>query len=220
MIVTIDGPAGAGKSTVARLLAHRLGFRFLDTGAMYRAVALAAHERGLDWNDDAGLVALAQGLCIELPGDRVLVDGRDVTDTIRTVAVTNVTKHAANNPGVRRHLVELQRQHGVGENLVTDGRDQGTVVFPEAACKIYLVAGAEERARRRQADLAARGEPVPFERLLAEQERRDASDANRDEGPLAKAADAVEVCTDGLSIEQVVERLETLVRSRMPGGGR
>ncbi len=147
-IVTIDGPAGAGKSTVARQLAQRLGFRLLDTGAMYRSVALAALERELDWDDPDALVALAKELHIELGEAQVLVDGQDVTRAIRTSTVTSVTHYAANNPGVRAHLVELQRESVVDENVIAEGRDQGTVVFPHAACKIYLTASPEERARR------------------------------------------------------------------------
>jgi len=214
MIVTIDGPAGAGKSTVARQLARRLNFRFLDTGAMYRAVAWTALERGLSWQDPAALVALAQQLTIELQGSRVLVDGDDVTDAIRTSAATAVTRYAANNPGVRAHLVELQRRAAGSDDIVTEGRDQGTVVFPDAECKIFLTASPAERARRRVADLASRGEELSLQEVLAQQTARDESDAARTVGPLRAADDAIEVCTDGLSAEQVVDRLEALVRER------
>jgi cytidylate kinase len=215
MIVTLDGPAGAGKSTAARALARRLGFRFLDTGAMYRTVALAAAERGLDWADPKALVELARRLSIELRGTQVFSDGVDVSRAIRTSAVTSVTHYAANNPGVREVLVELQRRAAGNDDIVAEGRDQGTVVFPHAECKIFLTASAEERARRRQQDLAARGEQMPLAEILAQQNERDRRDASRRVGPMAPASDAVNVSTDGLSPAEVVDRLESLVRSRM-----
>jgi cytidylate kinase len=217
MIVTIDGPAGAGKSTVARALARRLGFRFLDTGAMYRAVALAAVERNLDWNDPAALVELAGRLNVELRGDRVFLDGADVTQAIRNSHITGVTHYAADNPGVRAILVQWQRRAAGSDNVVSEGRDQGTVVFPQAECKIFLVASPDERARRRQQDLAARGEPMPLEDILEQQNKRDARDAARLVGPMMPAADAITLSTDGLSREEVVERLEAIARERMSG---
>lgn len=215
MIVTIDGPAGAGKSTVARRLAQRLGFRFLDTGAMYRAVAWAAARDRVDWSDASAIAQVAQRLRIELPGSRVLVDGADVTTAIRTSEVTSVTHYAADNPQVREHLVGLQRLAAGNDNVVSEGRDQGTVVFPDAACKIFLTASPNERARRRLADLAARGESRELAEVLAEQTLRDERDSARAVGPLIPAADAVRISTDGLEIDEVVERIERLVRSRM-----
>jgi cytidylate kinase len=215
MIVTIDGPAGAGKSTIARRLAGRLGFRFLDTGAMYRAVAWAAIERGHDWRQADRLVELARTLQLEVSETSVKVDGRDVTDAVRTAEVTAATHHAANNPGVRAHLVELQRAAAGGDSLVTEGRDQGTVVFPQAECKIYLTASAEERARRRASELAARGEPASVEEVLRRQNERDRRDAGRAVGPMVAADDAVEVATDGLQPDEVLDRLEALVRWKM-----
>lgn len=214
MIVTIDGPAGAGKSTVAKRLAQRLGFTFLDTGAMYRAVTLAALRRGLSWDDPEALVRLAGEVRIVPQDGRTQLDGEDVTDQVRTYEISNLVRYAANNPGVRAQLVELQRAAAAGKNVVTEGRDQGTVVFPQAECKIYLTAGPEERARRRLADLRAHGERVTFDDVLAKQNTRDASDRNRDVGPMVAAADAVEFVTDGLSIDEVVERLEQLVLAR------
>ncbi len=215
MIVTIDGPAGAGKSTAARELARRLGFRFLDTGAMYRAVTLAAWERKVDWDDAEALVTLAAGLRIELRGDRVYLDGNDVTEPIRRFQITLLSRYAAGNPGVRRRLVRLQRQAAQGCDVVTEGRDQGTVVFPEAECKIFLTASPAERARRRLADLCARGEAISFAEVLAKQEERDRRDITRAVGPLVKAADATEVDTDGLTQQQVVDRLEAIARQRL-----
>jgi CMP/dCMP kinase len=211
MIVTIDGPAGAGKSTVARALAHRLGFRFLDTGAMYRAVALAGMKHGLDLDRPDDLAQLARRVQLRLEGEKIFLDGEDVSAAIRTPEVTAVTRYAADNPAVREHLVRLQREAAGRENCVTEGRDQGTVAFPRAECKIFLTAGAEERARRRFEELQLKGEPVGFEQVLAAQRRRDAEDASRPVGPLVPAPDAVEVCTDGLTVEQVVDRLEERV---------
>lgn len=215
MIVTIDGPAGAGKSTAARRLARRLEFRFLDTGAMYRAVAWAALERSLPWDQPAALVDLARQLKIELNGKLVLVDGLDVSEAIRTSEATAVTHYAANNPGVRAHLVELQRQAAGNDDIVSEGRDQGTVVFPHAECKIFLTASPEERARRRLEDLATRGEELSLQEVLAQQSERDRNDQTRTVGPLRAAADAIEFCTDGLAADEVVDRLEIIVRSRM-----
>jgi cytidylate kinase len=216
VIVTIDGPAGAGKSTVARELARRLGFRYLDTGAMYRAVALAGLRRGVDWLHAESLADLVQRIELRVAGQRIFLDGEDVTEAVRSLEVTAVTRHAADNPAVRRRLVELQQAVAAGQDIVTEGRDQGTVVFPDARCKIFLTAGPEERARRRLRDLETRGESASLEEVLQAQDRRDREDATRAVGPLVPAADAVEVSTDGLSSQQVVDRLESFVRTRMP----
>jgi CMP/dCMP kinase len=214
MIVTIDGPAGAGKSSAARGLARRLGYRFLDTGAMYRAVTLAARERGLDLADTAQLARLACEVRVELAGDRVLLDGRDVTDAIRKFEIATATHFAADNPAVRAQLVLWQRDAAAGIDVVTEGRDQGTVVFPDAECKIFLTADERERALRRHRDLAARGEDIPFDEVLANQQLRDQRDSARPVGALLKANDAIEVCTDGLSPEAVIAQLEQIVRAK------
>jgi cytidylate kinase len=217
MIVTIDGPAGAGKSSAARGLACRLGFRFLDTGAMYRAVTLAARERGLDLADGDQLARLVDEIRVELAGDRVLLDDRDVTDAIRKFDIAVATHYAADNPAVRTQLVRWQRSAAAGNDVVTEGRDQGTVVFPHADCKIFLTAAEEERARRRHRDLQARGENIPFEEVLANQRLRDHRDATRSIGALLKADDAIEVSTDGLSPDDVIARLEQIVRTKQAG---
>jgi len=219
MIVAIDGPAGAGKSTIARQLAERLGFAFLDTGAMYRAVALAALRRGLGDGDGEAIARLAVSLDIDFDGRRTLLDGEDVSAAIRTSEVTAAVYLAADNVAVRRRLVDLQRQIATGRDLVTEGRDQGTVAFPHAECKIFLTASPQERARRRYEELVARGESITFEEVLAQQLDRDRRDATRPVGALVKAADAVEVLTDGLTAEQVVDRLERFVRERVQGSG-
>jgi cytidylate kinase len=214
MIVTIDGPAGAGKSSVAKALAQRLGFRTLDTGAMYRAVALAGLRRGIDWGNPAALAELAREVRIELLEDEIYLDGVDVSLAIRADEVTSMTHYAANNAAVRQHLVQLQRAAVNDQDFVSEGRDQGTVVFPHAQCKIFLTASPEERARRRHEELKARGENLSLEDVLARQNERDERDAAREVGPLIAAEDAVEFCTDRLTSEEVVEQLEQIVRSK------
>ena len=214
MIVTIDGPAGAGKSSAARELSRRLGFRFLDTGAMYRAVTLAAKQRGLDLADADRLSQMVREIHVDLAGDRVLVDGRDVTKEIRTFEITTSIQYAADNPDVRAQLVNWQRAAAGDADVVTEGRDQGTVAFPNAQCKIFLTADEDERARRRYRDLVARGEHVTFDEVLAAQHIRDERDCARPVGALLKAHDAIEVSTNGLSPDEVVARLEEIVRSK------
>ena len=215
MIVTIDGPAGAGKSSVARFLAERLGFQFLDTGAMYRSVAWLALAEQVAWDDSARIVELVCELDLQLKGNQVLLNGQDITREIREPEVGQVIHHVADNQQVRKQLVQLQRKLVADQNVVTEGRDQGSVAFPDADCKIYLTASPAERAHRRVAQLKERGVTISWEEVLVQQNERDQRDRQRPVGGLAKAVDAVEVSTDNLSVEQVVDELEALVRSRM-----
>jgi cytidylate kinase len=217
MIITIDGPAGAGKSSTARILAQRLGFEFLDTGAMYRAVALAALRAGLDLRDEPALAALVASLRLEMPpGGRVLLNGEDVTSLLRTREMTAATGAVADSPAVRRRLVQMQRTIAAGRDMVCEGRDQGTLVFPDAACKFFLIADPVERARRRQREMAGRGEAVELEQILRDQEVRDQRDAARDLAPMKPADDAVLLDSTGLGPEQVVEAMEAEVHRRAP----
>ena len=213
MIVTLDGPAGAGKSTAARAVAKRLGWHYLDTGAMYRAVAWAALDRGVDLAASDRVAELARSITIAFETGRVLVDGRDVSEAIRTKEITDATRHVADAPAVREVMTSLQRRVAENADVITEGRDQGTVVFPHAALKIFLTASPAERARRRCEEERARGREVAIEEVLAAQNRRDEADAIRDVGPLVPAADAVHVITDGLSHEAVVDHLVSLIRA-------
>jgi cytidylate kinase len=212
MIVTLDGPAGAGKSSAARALAGRLGFDFLDTGAMYRAVTLAGLRAGIDLRDQSALARLLDHFQLDLTGGRVLVNGQDVTEPIRAAEVTRASGIVADSPVVREHLARLQRTLARGRNIVTEGRDQGTVVFPEAACKFFLVADPAERARRRQREMAARQEILSVAEVLRSQEERDRHDQERRLAPMVPAADAVVIDSTHLTLEQVVQRLEHEVR--------
>jgi cytidylate kinase len=213
MIVTIDGPAGAGKSSAARALARRLNFEFLDTGAMFRAVALAGLRIGIDFQDETALACLMANLLLEMPPSQVLLNGEDVTGLIRSPEVTAASGVVAVSAVVRRHLADLQRGIAAGRNMVCEGRDQGTVVFPEAACKFFLVADPEERARRRQRDLEAQGKTLALQAVLEAQEVRDRRDASRDLAPMVPARDAHVIDSTHLSLEQVVERMEQEVKS-------
>jgi cytidylate kinase len=215
MIVTVDGPAAAGKSSAARLLAGRLGFEYLDTGAMYRAVTLAGLRAGIDLRDQEALARLLATLTIELPPGRVLLNGEDVTTAIRSNQVTRASAHVADSRLVRQHLVALQRAVAAGRDMVCEGRDQGTIVFTDAICKFFLVADSTERARRRQMEMEARAEIHTWEEVLRAQEERDRRDAARDLAPMVPAADAITVDSTNLSLVQVVDLMEAKVRERM-----
>ncbi len=212
MIVTIDGPAGAGKSSAARMLAERLGFDFLDTGAMYRAVTLAALRSSLDTQDQAAIAHLAKNLTIELAAGRVRLNGDDVTDAIRKREVTAASGAIADNPAVRNHLGELQRSVAVGRDIVCEGRDQGTIVFPDAACTFFLTADADARARRRQAEWAQRSESARVDEVRRDQEARDRRDEERRIAPLRPADDAHIIDSTHLDLAEVVSLMEQHVR--------
>ena len=214
MIVTIDGPAGAGKSSVARQLANVLGFQFLDTGAMYRCVVLAALDAGIDLTDQVAMADIASEMKFSTDGDQILLNGQDVTAAIRTQEVTTSIHYAADNPQIRNILVRLQQDFASDVDVVTEGRDQGTVAFPNAECKIFLTASPVERARRRQEQLRQQGEHVDLEAVLQSQQTRDEQDEARELGGLHAAVDAVHVVTDGMKQFEVVEHLERLVRIR------
>lgn len=216
MIVAIDGPAGAGKSSIARKAAESLHFDFLDTGALYRAVTLAAVREQVDWDDTDRLVELAGQCDIRFDRDRVLLCGADVTDEIRTPTVTAAIRHVADVPGVRRHLNSLQRSIAEGRNLVTEGRDQGTEVFPDADCKLFLTASPEQRALRRWQQLADAGRQMTIEEIRLAQDKRDAEDAARPMGGLRQADDAMVLQTDGMTPQQVLKEALRLICEKLP----
>lgn len=217
--VTIDGPAGAGKSTVAARVAAAFGLPKLDTGAIYRTLALCARREGVDWGDEAGLAALAVRMPLAFEGGvgeaplRVLLGGEDVSAAIRTPEMSQGASLVSRHPAVRSALLPVQRRLAEG-GVVAEGRDLGTVVLPDAEVKIFLTASPAERARRRRDELAARGEARPLDEVLAEQAERDERDEQRAAAPLRAAGDAVVIDTDGLTLDQVVERVVAEVSRR------
>ncbi len=217
-VVAIDGPAGAGKSTVAKTLARRLGYTFLDSGALYRAGAWAARRRGIAWSDGRGLGQFIHDLDIRFDGrddaNRITVDGEDVTEEIRRPEISEGASQVSAFNEVRAGLLALQRRIGASGRVVAEGRDMGTVVFPDARAKFFLTAPIEERARRRAAELAASGRPQDFDVVLAEMRLRDQRDSTRAIAPLRRAEDAIEIDTASLTPEEVVGRMAALVRER------
>ena len=215
-VITVDGPSGSGKGTVSQRVAQALGWRLLDSGALYRVLALAARRRGVALDDEPALAALADSLDVafeERPGEegvRVLLGGEDVTGELRTEACGEAASRVAALPAVREALLGRQRAFRVPPGLVADGRDMGTVVFPDAPLKIYLTASADERARRRWRQLRAQGVEADLAALYREIAARDARDASRKASPLRPAADAVQIDTTGLGIEEVVARVLAL----------
>jgi cytidylate kinase len=222
-IVAIDGPAGAGKSTASRRLAERLGFAMVDTGAIYRSVALAASRRGIAFDDDARLGALLPALDIRFEprpggGQRVLLDGEDVSEAIRTPPMSLGASAVSARPVVRAGLLDLQRRLATApanRGAVLEGRDIGTVVFPDADAKFFLTASDEVRARRRFEELEAKGGGPSYEEVLADQRKRDRDDSSREAAPLRPAADAARVDTSGMALDEVVASLARAVEERL-----
>ena len=218
-IVAIDGPVGAGKSTVARAVAQRLRFRYVDTGAMYRSVAWAALQRGISLSDERAVTALAQSLQIDFvtdpEGQRILVDGVDVTDLIRTPQVSDGASVVSVYPGVREAMVAVQRRLGADGGVVMEGRDIGTVVFPDAEIKVFLDASLDERARRRFEELRARGASADLESVRRAEEERDRRDRTRSHSPLRAASDAVVIDSTGIPADEVAAGIVQLVQRRL-----
>ena len=215
LIIAIDGPSGAGKGTVARAVAARLGYRHIDTGAMYRALAWKALHDGVDLADEAAAAALGERATFDVEGGRISIDGHDVRIAIRTPEIDKASTTVARHPAVRRVLVARQRSYGEGGGVVMEGRDIGTVVFPGADVKVYLDASPEERARRRAADPAhSSSKTTQISEVATALAERDKSDSTRAASPLAVAGDAVVVDTTGVPIDRVVEQVLGLVDKR------
>ena len=222
MIVAIDGPSGAGKSSLTKLLARRLGYLHIDTGAMFRSVALSAQRAGIASDDDAALEKLCRGLDIAFSRDgetvRVLLNGEDVSGAIRNEEIGLLTSSISARKPVRDALLAMQRKMGESGGVILEGRDIGTVVFPDAEVKFFLSASAEERGRRRYLELAARGEQVTLEETIAKVVARDRQDEGREHAPLRQAEDAICIDSTTLSIEQVLELMERTVRHKLEQG--
>ncbi|UCF29890.1 MAG: (d)CMP kinase [bacterium] len=220
-IVAIDGPSGAGKSTLARELAKRLGYQHLDTGAMYRAVAVAARRAGVGLDDSRGLNRLCKNIEIRFEhssgGNRVLLNGEDVSRIIRTPEMSSASSAVSAVSEVRLHMVRLQRKLGRGGGVVAEGRDIGTVVFPDTRAKFYLDASVEERARRRWLELKKKGMAEPFDRVLADIEKRDRDDSTRVDSPLRRAEDAIYVDSTSMGPEEVLNLICRVVKD-LEGG--
>ena len=221
LVVAIDGPAGAGKSTAARMLAERLSYDLLDTGAIYRTLALLASRQAIAWDDGPRVAALAVGLDIKFRlqegTNHVFVNGSDVSDEIRTSEISDGASRVSALPEVRTALLDLQRRLGAAGGVVVEGRDIGTVVFPRAELKFYLTATVQERARRRTAELRAGGRTTDEHAVLLDIEARDLRDTTRAVAPLRAADDAIEIDSSGLTAVQVVERMSRLVEGKARG---
>ena len=214
IVIAIDGPAGAGKSTVAKLVARKLGFLYIDTGAMYRCLTLKAMENNINWDDKEKLIEMAKNTNIEFisnDGYRVIMDGKNVSEAIRDEEVSKNTKHIASILEIREILWEKQRNYREKFNLVMEGRDIGSKVFPDAQIKIYLDASIDERAKRRYLQLKQMGIEEEIEKIKKDVEQRDEVDRKREIAPLMKVPDAIYIDTTGLTIDQVVNKICTLV---------
>ncbi len=218
LIVAVDGPSGSGKSTLSRLLAAALNYINIDTGAMYRSVGLAAHRAGVNPEDDQGLARLCQDLSIEFvrhgSDERVLLNGEDVSEAIRTPEMSMMASRVSACPAVREAMGQLQKSMGEQGGVVLEGRDIGTVVFPQAEVKFFLLASAAERGRRRFEELRAKGLKVDLQQTIAEVEERDDADSNRQHAPLVQAEDALAIDTTAMTIEQVLEEMLRIVNQR------
>lgn len=218
LVIAIDGVVGSGKSTTARLVAEKLGYRHLDTGAMYRTVALAAGRDGVSPDDGPALEQLLKRVEIDLlplhKGGSVLLNGEDVSEEIRRPEIARVVGSFADRPMVRRDLVARQQDLGQRGGVVAEGRDMGSVVFPAAELKIRMVADLEERARRRHGELSAKGSSITYEQVRADIEARDREDAERDYGATGSAAECVEIDTTGMTLEEQVDKVVSLARQR------
>ena len=220
--VAVDGPAGAGKSTLARAAAERLGFVYVDTGAIYRTVGLAVKRAGIDRQDDSAVAALLPGLSISIRYadgvQHMLLDGEDVSGLIRTPEMSEYASSVSALPAVRAFLMEMQRQMAREHDVIMDGRDIGTVVLPDAGLKVFLTASPEKRAMRRFKELTEKGTAVTYEEVLADMNARDEKDTTRAAAPLRAAEDAVLLDTSDLTLEESVDALEGLIRQRMKEG--
>lgn len=214
-IVTIDGPAGSGKSTIAKIIANRYGLTYLDTGAMYRMVALYILENDIPVENISKIISSLDAIDIDIKDNRFILNGRDVSKEIRTPEVAGIVSKVAAIKEVREKLVDLQRAVSIGKKVILDGRDIGTVVFPKAELKIYLVASPEERAKRRVKDYEEKGIEESYEDVLAGIKERDHIDSTRKESPLKKAEDAIEIDSSFLSIGEVVEKISNLLQDRI-----
>ncbi len=217
-VVAIDGPAGAGKSTVAKAVARALGFTYVDTGALYRAVAVAVLDRGVDPSDVGAVEALAGSLALEPRGDTARVDGVDVGKRLRTPEVSRVASLISAYAGVRRALLANQREMAAGGDLVMAGRDIGSTVVPDAPVKVFLTASLEERAARRAAQLGAEGAPPPMSEIERSIASRDDADSARDASPLHKAPGAIEIDSTGKAVDEVVDEIVAIVRKALDEG--
>ncbi|WP_298066315.1 (d)CMP kinase [uncultured Cetobacterium sp.] len=216
-IIALDGPAGSGKSTIAKVIAKNFGLTYLDTGAMYRMVALYILENNIDFNNVADVENILNNIKVDIIDDKFILNGKDVSLEIRTPEVTKIVSPVSAIKAVRVKLVDLQREISKGKKVILDGRDIGTVVFPNADLKVFLVASPEERAKRRVKDYASKGITEDFETVLKDILERDHTDSTRKESPLKKAKDAIEVDTSFLNIEESVQAISNLIKEKIGG---
>lgn len=211
-VITIDGPSGSGKGTVSRIIADRLGYSYLDTGALYRAVAWKVRQNGIDSDDEGALKTILEETSIAFTDNRITVDGRDVSREIRTAEIGELSSRVSARPSVRKGLFALQREMCLKGNVVIEGRDTGTAIFPESENKFYLDAGIEERARRRYEELKARDPEMTIEKTIEDIRKRDTRDASRESSPLRKTDDMTYIDSTDLTVEEVVEKIISCIK--------